>query len=406
MDSTSAYFIDALIRAVKSEPVQKPPADIDWDRFLRLAQNQGYVCLMADMADAFDGIPRKLKDKLTGQAKLLKTKEKFRNIYLNTLFDSLAERGLYSMPIKGFVIKNLYPKPYMREMNDIDVLIKLEQLDDVRSVLEENGYVYDHTSTHEVVFNLDPFINLEIHTQLISVYHGDMYKIFDDAWDKAVPADDTGFKRRMTPEDLYVHTLTHFAMHYGTAGGGLKPVVDLYLIRRQLKGNSDTDYGYIHERIERLGFSKFDSVISRLGDVWFEGAEHTPETEQTQRLLLINGAYGSIENYTMLRFYRLADDEKNPIMKRIKVLASVMFMKPATLAVKYPGLKNRPFLYPYYTVVRWFEILTKRTGDVKSMARVTFHSEDEGLRDIMNEVIENNKMLGFKKNFFDKKFYD
>ena len=40
------------------------------------------------------------------------------------------------------------------------------------------------------------------------------------------------------------------------------------------------------------------------------------------------------------------------------------------------------------------------------MARVAFHSEDEGLSDIMNEVIENNKMLGFKKNFFDKKFYD
>lgn len=405
MDSTSEYFIKSITEAVLGRPAPDPPADLDPGRFISTAYNQGFVCIAADMADRLTGADPDTLEKLAADARMLKAKEKFRNIYLNDLFDKLEDRGLFSMPIKGFVIKDLYPKPYMREMNDVDVLIDPNQLDEVRRVLEENGYVYDHTSTHEVVFNLDPFINLELHTRLTSVYHGDKYKLFDDAWERAVPAGGK-FKHRMTAEDLYIHALTHFAMHYETSGGGVKPVVDLWLIRRELKKDPNPRYDYIAEKIEKLGFSKFDSVITRLGEIWFEGAEHTPLTRQTETLLMLNGAYGSIENYTMLRFYRLAEHDKNPIVRKAKVLLSVMFNKRAIMEIKYPGLKGRPYLYPYYTVVRWFQILTKRKGDVKSMADVVFNSGAGGYGSLMDEVIDNNKQLGFEKSFFDKKFYD
>lgn len=405
MDNTSAYFIRSVTSAVLENPVPEPPQSFDPNRFIALAHNHGFVCIAAEMADYLKGANPKNLEKLLYKAKITKSREKIRNIYMNTLFDKLEEQGLFSMPIKGFVIKELYPKPYLREMNDIDMLIKPNELDKVRAVLEENGYVYDHTSTHEVVFNLDPFINLEVHTQLISVYHGDMYKLFDDAWERAVP---TGgkFKCRMTNEDLYIHALTHFAMHYGTAGGGVKPVIDQWLIRRELKKKPGADFDYINQKLKKLGVEKFDSVITHLGKVWFEGAEHTPETAQTERLILLSGVYGSLENYTMLRFYRLAENDKNPIIRRMKVLSSVMFMKPATLAVKYPRLKDRPYLYPFYTVARWAEVLTKRSDDVKAMSKVVFHSEDKTYSELMKEVIENNKMMGFKKEHFDKKFYD
>lgn len=405
MDSTSKYFIEVIVCAINGGN-PKLPDDIIWQNFIALAYKHGYICLAADMSENYTGIDENLKKQLLEDARVLKSKEKFRNIYLNDLFNKLEEKGLYSMPIKGFEIKNLYPKPYMREMNDIDVLIKAEQLPEVRRTLESNGYVYDHTSTHEVVFNLDPFINLEIHTQLISKYHGEIYEIFDDVWDKSEAAQDCTYKHRMTIEYLYIHALVHFAFHYQTAGGGIKPIVDLWLIHKALENKPNADLDFVKNKIEQLEFQKFSSVILHLGRVWFEGAEHTPETRQTEKLIIYNGAYGSIENYTMLRFYRLAEDVNNPILKRVKVLSSVMFMKPATLEIKYPALKKHPYLYPFYTVLRWWQILTKRGSDVKKMARVTFNSEDELYSGIMNEVIENHKALGFKKYHFDKKYYD
>ncbi|HIV85236.1 MAG TPA: nucleotidyltransferase family protein [Candidatus Monoglobus merdigallinarum] len=401
MNKTDLYLLH-LLRCALCGAEPEAWDGIDLRRLVYLAEKQGLLSLLSGTFERLDGMPEELRAAVKRRTAKLRAKEKFRNIYLTDLCLKLEAERLYVMPLKGFVIKNLYPEPWMREMNDVDILIEKDKADEVKALLEKEGYVYDHDSLHEIVYNLDPFINLELHTSAISYYYKGIYTHFEDALERSVPLDGHEYIRVMTPPDLYVHTLTHFAMHYCTAGGGIKPVVDLWLIKHK----HDLDMEYVGARLKALGLEKFESVISHLASVWFEGAEHTPETQQTERLMLLNSAYGSTEDYTMLRFYRIAENDSSRLVKRFKVLKSVMFMKPATLAVKYPGLRHRPYLYPFYTVYRWFDILKRRGGEVGRMARVTMSGKGSAYDKRLKEVIENNKMMGFKKDFFDDTFYE
>ena len=56
------------------------------------------------------------------------------------------------MPLKGALLKGLYPLPYMRYMSDIDILIRMEQYEKISSILKEAGYEFRLESDHEYVW--------------------------------------------------------------------------------------------------------------------------------------------------------------------------------------------------------------------------------------------------------------
>lgn len=45
----------------------------------------------------------------------------------NQLFDAFDNNNIDYMPLKGAIIKHFYPKPEMRIMSDLDILIRTEQ---------------------------------------------------------------------------------------------------------------------------------------------------------------------------------------------------------------------------------------------------------------------------------------
>ena len=51
----------------------------------------------------------------------------------------LEAAGLSYMPLKGAVIRSLYPEPWLRTSGDIDILVK--DADRAAAVLTENGYI-------------------------------------------------------------------------------------------------------------------------------------------------------------------------------------------------------------------------------------------------------------------------
>ena len=69
-------------------------------------------------------------------------------VYLSSLQDfgveefgeKLAEQGIEYIPVKGYVIKKLYPEPELRTMSDIDFLIREEDRIKVDEILKNLGY--------------------------------------------------------------------------------------------------------------------------------------------------------------------------------------------------------------------------------------------------------------------------
>ena len=59
---------------------------------------------------------------------------------IRRLFAAFDAAGIDYMPLKGCKLKAMYPKPELRAMGDADVLIRMEQYDKIKPIMEELGF--------------------------------------------------------------------------------------------------------------------------------------------------------------------------------------------------------------------------------------------------------------------------
>ena len=76
------------------------------------------------------------------------------------------------MPLKGSVLKLLYPLEEMRSMGDIDVLVRQEQYDQIHQLMLSFGFQEGVQSGHEYIWDKDG-VHIELHKRLISSYNKD-----------------------------------------------------------------------------------------------------------------------------------------------------------------------------------------------------------------------------------------
>ena len=58
------------------------------------------------------------------------------------LFERLEQEKIWYMPLKGTIIKDLYPSIGMRQMSDFDILFDKEYAEIVRDILLDLGFSY------------------------------------------------------------------------------------------------------------------------------------------------------------------------------------------------------------------------------------------------------------------------
>ena len=85
------------------------------------------------------------------------SEKKLLSIRKNMLFDSaraeilarLEERGIKYLPLKGVIMKDLYPAVGLRQMSDNDILFDAAYRADVRDIMTDLGYevkLYEHSN--------------------------------------------------------------------------------------------------------------------------------------------------------------------------------------------------------------------------------------------------------------------
>lgn len=60
------------------------------------------------------------------------------------VFAAFDKNGIAYMPLKGILLKKLYPCPEMRVMGDLDILIKTEQYTKIKSIFSCNRLYRNH----------------------------------------------------------------------------------------------------------------------------------------------------------------------------------------------------------------------------------------------------------------------
>lgn len=270
---------------------------------------------------------------------------------IQRITDAFEAHGIKHMPLKGALLKKLYPHTEMRRMGDVDILIDCAQYETTRGIMKALGYIEKYESDHELVWENRP-VNIELHKRLIPSYNKDYYQYYGDGWKLAKPMDGYSCRYNMTACDEMIYLFTHFAKHYRDAGIGIRHIVDLWVYR---KHNPDLDEGYIRKELKKLQLLEFyDNIVRTLG-VWFEDAPADERTEYITQFILTSGEYGRAHNSNLSSALKLSKSSGSEQEVKRKQVIRALLPGYTEMSRRYKVLKKVPVLLPVMWVVRLFE---------------------------------------------------
>lgn len=260
------------------------------------------------------------------------------------LKERFEENGILYMPLKGTIMKPLYPQPEMRCMGDIDILIQSSQYENIKEILTELQFAFVTESDHEYIWQKENGVVVELHKKLIPSYNKGFYAYFGEGWERAQKSE--GHMHKMTENDEFLYIFTHFAKHYRDGGIGIKHLVDLWIYK---KANT-LDEDYLRNELVKLNLCEFYENVNNVLKAWFEDGELDEKSELISTVIIKSGAYGLHERSVASSILRKKADK--PQAKTGNRLLKIVFQPYKNMCVMYPYLKKLPILLPVAYVIR------------------------------------------------------
>lgn len=274
---------------------------------------------------------------------------------ISILTETLEAHGIEYMPLKGALLRKVFPKPEMRMMGDVDILIKTEQYPAIRPLMLELEYEESVVSDHEFNWH-KPSLHVELHRRLIPSYNKDYYAYFGDGW-KLASRIGTSCRFHMSPEDELIYLFTHFAKHYRDSGIGLRHPLDIWAFEQE---HPDLNRAYLQTELTKLQLWDFYCNVHRTLDVWFRDAAPDEITDAITDTIFHSGQYGRRETSQLSSSLKERKNTPNSFLRKIKQLSLSVFTPYETMCKRYPVLVRHPYLLPFFWVVFFFRRLTNR----------------------------------------------
>lgn len=382
-----------LVRSAISGEKCNIPNDFAWDKAIEIAKNHQITALVY-----YGVVNSEFKvDNSLMQAMLMST-------YAQT---ALSEHQLHEidvvckafenakidfMPLKGTILKKIYPAPEMRSMGDADILIRTEQYGEAAKIVSELGYTFKYESDHEYVWNKDLF-ELELHKRIMTSYNKDFYKYFGDGWRLAKRKSNNSTKYEMSDEDFFIYMFVHFTKHYRVSGIGIKHLVDLWVYK---KAKVNLDEKYIKNELDKIKLGEFyENILSTL-DAWFNNKEFTEKAEFITNVIFNSGVYGTLKAKAASDIIKLSKNQGVSVEgARLRRKIINVFLPYSDMTIKYPILKKIPLLLPVMWIVRLCKIVLFRRKAIKKI----FMQDKLNTIDEVNEYYDSLKYVGLDFNF-------
>lgn len=270
---------------------------------------------------------------------------------------AFEENGIAYMPVKGSIMKSLYPDHAMRTMCDADILIHEEEYPRIRTIMEQLGFQEAGESDHEHIWN-NKYLMVELHKRLMPTYNKDYYSYFGEGWDLAKV--NQGCRWAMTHEDAFIYDTIHFAKHYRDASANAHFLIDLWI---HMRSYPDLDQDYIRQQMRRLRMESFYDNILDVIRAWFEGGQWNEKIHRITDVLFNEDAQQKKENKEIAKSTRAAQ-EVGSVSKANKArMLHKIFPSKEQLSFSYPQWKKVPL--PFAWVLRWFYLLFCRRDAIK-----------------------------------------
>ncbi len=265
---------------------------------------------------------------------------------LTNIIQTLENEGIPFMPLKGAVIRPLYPEPWMRTSCDIDLLVHESDLKKAVVTLESvlNYRAEDHRNYHDISMYSPSGVHLELHFN-IQENMPSMDLLLSRVWEHSTLVENMKYHYKQMNEYFMFYHIAHMAYHLLSGGCGIKPFLDIYILEHNLNYN-DQNLDELLEKCELLTFAKY---VRRLSNVWFGDEAHTPLTLELQRYVLNGGVYGTLLNKVSAQQLKHGG--------KFGYVFSRMFVSYDTLKLYYPILQQHRWLLPLMQIRRWGRLI-------------------------------------------------
>ena len=263
---------------------------------------------------------------------------------LTAVRSSLDGAQIPYVPLKGAVLCALYPENWMRTSGDLDVLVGEDGLERALSAIEDKTELRAKKRNYHDVSMTGGGVCLELHFSICE-NSPPIDGMLSRVWDYCEPCC-KGSEYRMSAEYLAFHIAAHMSYHLARAGLGVRPYLDLYLIRKK----TAFDESAVREMCAGCGILRFYDAAARLGEVWLDGAAHDGVTKDMERLCFHGGVFGSTRG-TEAALRR--ENGASYLRRRV-------FAPKNELAESFPEVEKKPYLTPYYQMRRWGAALRRK----------------------------------------------
>ena len=295
------------------------------------------------------------------QWKELKEKTLVKNILMDAerkqLLAELEDKHIWYMPLKGCVLKYLYPHEEMRELTDNDILYDGKYQKYVKDVFLSRGYtVISYAEEYHDVYQKRPVYNYEMHTSLFTESEfPELYFAFKDIQEKLIPDSDSTYGRHLSNEDFYIYITAHSYRHYIFAGTGLRTLVDFYVMGKSFC--ETMDWEYVSAQLQKINLNDYEKICRSLAAHLFDTTELIEVSSlplEEQKFLAFfcsSGTYGTIENQIINNLKKYGKDN-TVIGKSTKLGYYFKRLFPGRDYYK----ERYPFLYKYYFFIPFFRL--------------------------------------------------
>lgn len=337
----SEYLLHLIVSVMQGEQPEEMPENLDFEKVYSLS---GYHSVANIAYYGIEKLERKPEAELLRQWSQVRDKAIIKDLIQQNEFSQISEKfsegKIWFVPLKGTILKRLYPQSDFRTMSDIDILIEEKNAPVVRKIMTSLGYDIENynTGVHDVYFK-KPVMDVEIHRQLFGLYSGEYNQIFQNILERCDQVSEYHYE--MERNTLFVYLIAHMAKHYKNGGTGLRSFLDIWVF---LKAYHDLlDWEQIDRMLEVADMRENCNDFMRLTEILFEGAESDEKYEKMKRFVLHAGTYGTVQEMV-----------EQSIRKegRIGYVFHQCFPSLKMMQSNFPILRKLPILVPFFWLYR------------------------------------------------------
>lgn len=361
------------IKALVSSP-------LNWDNLLDSAYWHGVAPLLYhNIKQMGEGnyIPPDLLNKLKNTYYENLAKNMYLYSELGKILEAFNQNGIKVIVLKGAALAEaVYGDIALRPMNDIDLMVKKEDLPTAEKIMSDLGYTfagkelpewYRENHFHVGYLSPDKSILVELHWHIARKSHPSRIAIIDSGliegfWERAKTSEIAGTKALvLCPEDLLLHLSLHFLKHRFMSNSfrgtftNRNALIQLCDISQILKhyGN-EINWTRLEQEADKHGIKNLVFSIIHIAEELGSGESvchensngPNPENLDCELLELIHKKIlAKEERIPAVFFQSLAADSYK---LKVRILLDSLFPQPSVLARKYSLDPHSLKFYLYY----------------------------------------------------------